>query len=286
MSTELQRHQQRTGVRICVEDAVNLGYLLYRRTSLLQTPNDPRYREVEASINRRRELLSRYEDDEQGQLLVLAISEAAISYCDGLLRAKRIFDEKERLANDRHKAATRNRILTATKSGLVRGAVKLFLVGITVFSAALALLNPNPQLVAQLQHGQGNSWLTAMAFAGVIVLITIWFEITKLSATQDELFFKFGLSLARARVERESHCELELRNAWGMVERDFQRILGESMNAEDGALEALLGPGRERREEYVRDMDRHTVELQQSAVRRVLVMLGLAASQAPSKLKE
>jgi hypothetical protein len=255
------------------EDAINLGYDFYLETALSQ--DDPTHQRIAALIEEKYKIFRRFDEWPRAARYVNALIDAAMSYKRGLERAARNYDQAKSFAKEKKDAVRRNRILTATKDGLVRGGVRLLIVGLTVFSAVLTLLHLDVIRLERLEQGGGTHTVAALAVAGLITLITIYLEISKLDRLERDLLLNYELALIRARIAHAESRMRELRNAYGMIRRDYCTLLNRPAPDEQQALTHLLALVQHDLVQDRHELTNIECQLQQSTLRRLLRMIGI-----------
>jgi hypothetical protein len=266
------------------EDAINLGYDFYLEKALPR--DDPAQQRIVALIEDKYKIFRLFDDWPRAARYVNALIDAAISYKRGLDRTAKNYDQAKAFANEKKDAVRRNRILTATKDGLIRGGVRLLIVGLTVFSAVLTLLHLDVIRLERLEQGGGTHTVAALAVAGLITLMTIYLEISKLDRLERDLLLNYELALIRARIAHAESRMRELRNAYGMIRRDYCTLLEQPAPDEQQALTHLLALVQHDLEQDRQELDKVECQLQQSTLRRLLRMLGIDRSKEADCVEE
>ena len=217
------------------EEAIGLGYLMYLEAEL--KPDDPYRARAVADLERRARLFARFEKNPRAQLYIGSLHQAALSYARGLHRANRTYDNARREAVAKKEAAKRTNVLTATRQGLMRGAMKLGLAGVAVFAAAMAtVLKLNVHTPTNL-----SPWWTALALAGLVILVTIWHELATINRYERDIYQNYAKELHRARIRRVKRQKMELESAYATAAGAYWTVLCRDYPGGDGAPLKLLG---------------------------------------------
>jgi hypothetical protein len=259
------------------EDAINLGYDFYLEKALHR--DDPAQQRIVALIEDKYKIFRLFDDWPRAARYVNALIDAAITYKRGLDRTAKNYDQAKAFAMEKKDAVRRNRILTATKDGLVRGGVRLLIVGLTVFSAVLTLLHLDVIRLERLEQGGGTHTVAALAVAGLVTLVTIYLEISKLDRLERDLLLNYELALIRARIAHAESRMRELRNAYGMIRRDYCTLLNQPAPDEQQALTHLLALVQHDLQQDRQELNKVERQLQQSTLRRLLRMLGIGGNK-------
>lgn len=275
--------------RISPTDVGTLGFLLHIMSLLYEKPGHPYYVNADSVIKRRQVEFALLDEYETGHLLVTALWEAAGSYARGLDRAEKIFQSRIFDAEERKSQIRRNRVLTATKNGLVRGGVKLGLICVAIFSTVLTLLQLWPDFFEKVTHGNSsNSWLPAIASAATLAVVSIWLDITKSSSIEEQLNLEYGLERENAHIQRESIRRSELERAWNLFLSDYHRLVGEQGDERDWKMDfvTMTLPGEMGKRDHMVERDRLIDELRESLLTKLLQSVGLKARLKVKKENE
>ncbi|MCB0360552.1 MAG: hypothetical protein KDD44_12975, partial [Bdellovibrionales bacterium] len=155
------------------EDAINLGYAWYVQHS--EPAGSPMQDHAATSVAEREAFFEHFAHIPRARAYFTEIREAALTYARGLLNAHHHYSLQLEEARQRKHQRRRDNVLTATRTGFIRGGVKLLTTSMTALFASMAVLNK-----FLVEHSAPIGW-TALAVAGGVLLMTIYFETGKIA---------------------------------------------------------------------------------------------------------